>query len=317
MDLKRDEKEWVQRIRGSRTLEKEENPKKDPMKKIGGFKEVAGMEEQKKLIIEGFINVLNNRECAEAYGIVPPSLLFYGPSGCGKTFFAENLAGELGVNFIKVVPDDIASTWVHGTQEKICEIFRKAEEEAPTILFFDEFDAMVPNRTDSDLHNQNGEVNEFLCKLNNASQKGVYIIAATNHPESIDRALLRTGRIDEMIYIGMPEKEARESLFRLLLSKLPSDKDIDYGKLADLTQGYNCSDIKYIVQLASRRMFNASIAQKDQPYKAITQTQLEDAISNKTPSVTLNDLREYERIRSKFSPKDIGSKQRGIGYMIH
>lgn len=315
--MKRDEKEWVQRIRGSRTLEIEENPKKDPMKKIGGFKEVAGMEEQKKLIIEGFINVLNNRECAEAYGIVPPSLLFYGPSGCGKTFFAENLAGELGVNFIKVVPDDIASTWVHGTQEKICEIFRKAEEEAPTILFFDEFDAMVPNRTDSDLHNQNGEVNEFLCKLNNASQKGVYIIAATNHPESIDRAVLRTGRIDEMIYIGMPEKEARESLFRLLLSKLPSDKDIDYGKLADLTQGYNCSDIKYIVQLASRRMFNASIAQKDQPYKAITQTQLEDAISNKTPSVTLNDLREYERIRSKFSPKDIGSKQRGIGYMIH
>lgn len=317
MDLKRDEKEWVQRIMGSRTLEKEENPKKGPMKKICGFKEVAGMEEQKRLIIEGFINVLNNRECAEAYGIVPPSLLFYGPSGCGKTFFAENLAGEVGVNFIKVVPDDIASTWVHGTQEKICEIFRKAEEEAPTILFFDEFDAMVPNRTDSDLHNQNGEVNEFLCKLNNASQKGVYIIAATNHPESIDRAVLRTGRIDEMIYIGMPEKAARESLFRLLLSKLPSDKDIDYGKLADLTQGYNCSDIKYIVQLASRRMFNASIAQKDQPYKAITQTQLEDAISNKTPSVTLNDLREYERIRSKFSPKDIGSKQRGIGYMIH
>lgn len=95
------------------------------------------MDELKTLVIEGFINVLNNRECAEAFGIAPPSLLFYGPAGCGKTFFAEAVVNELGVNFMKVVPDDIASTWIHGTQEKIGEIFRKAERTAPTILFFD------------------------------------------------------------------------------------------------------------------------------------------------------------------------------------
>lgn len=279
-----------------------------------GFTDIAGMDQLKQLITESFINVLNNRECAEAFGITPPSILLYGPSGCGKTFFAEAIANEVGINFIKVVPDDIASKWVHGTQEKISEIFRKAEHQSPTILFLDEFDAMVPHRTTSDLHNQNGEVNEFLCMLNNASSKGIYIIAATNHPECIDRAILRTGRIDEMIYVDMPDKAARESLFRLSLSKRPTAENIDYNKLADLTNGYNCSDISYIVKLASRKMFNASIAEKDKPYKAITQKQLEEAISVKSPSVSSRDLREYERIRQEFSPKDAVSTRQAIGF---
>lgn len=279
-----------------------------------GFKDVAGMEELKNLITESFINVLNNREIAQAYGILPPSLMFYGPAGCGKTFFAEKVAEEVGVHFMKIVPDDIASKWVHGTQEKIAEVFRKAERYSPIILFLDEFDAMVPARTGEDRHNQNNEVNEFLCMMNNASEKGIYIIAATNHPENIDKAALRTGRIDELIYIDMPDKASRESLFRLSLSKLPASNDIDYERLACMTSGYNCSDICYIVKLASRKMFNESITQKDQPYKLITQMQLEEAIKHKSPSVSQRDLREYERVRSEFSPKDEGRKPVIIGF---
>ena len=327
MDVQKEEKEWLHRIRTSQPCQKQEekkNTKTTPVrseskvsskKKTYGFKDVAGMDELKKFVTEGFINVLNNRECAEAYGIVPPSLLLYGPTGCGKSYFAEAIAGEVGVNFMKVVPDDIASKWLHGTQEKIGEIFRKAERNSPTVLFFDEFDAMVPQRTNGDSHNQNGEVNEFLCMLNNASAKGIYVIAATNHPESIDKAVLRTGRIDEKIYVDMPDKAARESLFRLSLSKLPLAEDIDYDKLADLTQGYNCSDINYIVKVASRKMFNESIAEKDKPYKTITQVQLENIITHKSPSVTSKDLREYERIRSQFSPKDSGAKMQQIGFI--
>lgn len=325
MDVNTKEKEWLRRMNGNHTDKKEEKDAskspsakqevKEPVKKkVYGFKDVAGMDELKQLVTEGFINVLNNRECAEAFGIVPPSLLFYGPAGCGKTFFAECLASEVGANFMKVVPDDIASKWVHGTQEKIGEVFRKAERTAPCILFFDEFDAMVPHRTDGDIHNQNGEVNEFLCMLNNASEKGIYVIAATNHPEAIDKAILRTGRIDEMIYVDMPDKAARESLFRLSLSKLPSADDINYEKLADLTQGYNCSDISFIVKAASRKMFNASIAEKGEPYKVITQMQLEDVISHKSPSVSSKDLREYERVRSQFAPKDSTQKVPQIGF---
>ena len=284
-------------------------------KKVGnGFADVAGMDELKRMVTEGFINVLNHRECAEAYGIRPPSLLFYGPTGCGKTFFAEKIAEEVGINFMKVLPDDIASTLVHGTQEKIGELFRKAESKAPTLMFFDEFDAMVPRRSNDDRNYQNGEVNEFLCMLNNAADRGVYVLAATNHPERIDKAVLRTGRIDEMIYVDMPDRAARESLFRLALSKLPADDDIDYVQLAVLTGGYNCSDIDYIVKTASRKMFNESIRNESLPYKKITQRLLETMISSCRPSVSSRDLREYERIRSEFSPNE-GKGRRTIGFL--
>ena len=322
------EKEWLRKMTGKAPCQKEGDKALDrptPAKAASGparkdcrhgFQDVAGMDELKQMVTEGFINVLNNQECAKAYGITPPSLLFYGPSGCGKTFFAEKIAEEVGINFMKIVPDDLASTLVHGTQEKIGEVFRKAERKAPTLIFFDELDAMVPRRSDDDRNYQNGEVNEFLCMLNNAAQRGVYVLAATNHPERIDRAALRTGRFDEMIYVDMPDGKARESLFRLELSKLPAAGDIDFVRLADLTKGYNCSDISYIVKFASRKMFNASIKEKGKPYKVITQSLLEESISRKSPSVSSRELKEFERVRSEFSPKDEGSKQRMIGFHV-
>ena len=116
------EKEWVRsQIRNAKNMDKNgtTNSSKVATKSTGsqgiqkkvanGFNDVAGMEDLKKLVREGFINVLNNRDCAKAYGILPPSLLFYGPAGCGKTFFAEKIAEEVGINFMKVAPDDIAS----------------------------------------------------------------------------------------------------------------------------------------------------------------------------------------------------------------
>ena len=320
------EKEWLRKMSGNKFGQevktnnsvKPEIAKSEPQltkkKSHHGFQDVAGMDELKQMVIEGFINVLNNKDCAKAFRIKPPSLLFSGPAGCGKTFFAEKIAEEVGVHFIKVVPDDIASPLVHGTQEKIAAVFHQAAEHAPTLIFFDEFDAMVPKRSNDDRNYQNGETNEFLCMLNNASEKGIYVLAATNHPERIDKAVLRTGRIDELIYVDMPDNEARESLFKLALSKLPIAEDIDFAKLSDMTKGYNCSDINYIIQVASRKMFNASIAEKEKPYKVITQTLLEDTILHRSPSVSSKDLREYERIRSEFSPKDEGCKHQPIGF---
>ena len=324
------EREWLQRLGSVKTTKASEEEKhtantqegsssapKLSKKRGKGLADVAGMQQLKELVIDGFINVLKHKDCAAAYGIKPPSLLMYGPAGCGKTFFAEKVAEELGIHFMKVVPDDLACTWVHGTQQKIGELFREAEKKAPTLIFFDEFDAMVPKRSDNDSNQAyNGEVNEFLCMLNNASERGVYVLAATNHPERIDKAVLRTGRIDEMIYVDMPDMAARESLFKLSLSKLPSACDIDYVKLATLTEGYNCSDIAYIVKSASRKMFNATIKEfaEVQEYEPITQALLEDIISHRSPSVSARDIREYERVRSEFSPKDENRKEIRIGF---
>ncbi len=321
------EREWLRRMNASnvvttdyseksqvKAVAKSAEPAKAASRKGNGFSDVAGMDELKKLVTEGFINVLNNGECAQVYDITPPSLLFYGPSGCGKTYFAEKMSEELNINFMKVVPDDLASTLIHGTQEKIGELFRKAEANGPTILFLDEFDALAPERTADEHNYQNNEVNELLCVLNNASQRGVYVIAATNHPERIDRAVLRPGRIDELIYVDMPDLKSRESLFRLKLSKLPVSEGVDYAKLATLTCGFNCSDINYIVKLSSRKMFNESIKDKNKPYCLITQDLLEDCIAHKSPSVSSRDLKEFERIRMELSPKDEGCKHKSVGF---
>lgn len=315
------DKEWLEvitfqlsRKKEKKTPQKTEQPKVNAMAiaKGGGLRDIAGMNELKRLVTESFINVLKNKELAKKFGINPPSFLFYGPAGVGKTFFAEKVAEETGINFIRVTPDDLASSYIHGTQAKIGELFKEAEEKAPTLLFLDEFDAMVPRRSTNDENFQNGEVNEFLCMLNNANERGIYVMAATNHPERIDNAILRTGRIDELIYVDMPDKEARESLFRLKLSNLPTVNNLNLSQLADMTKGFNCSDIGYIVQVASRRMFNESIAQN--ACRLITQEVLIESITERKPSVSPKDLREFERLKSEFSPKQKGVQPKGIGF---
>lgn len=315
------DKEWLELItsqlfrkKEKKTPQKTEQPKVNAMAiaKGGGLRDIAGMNELKRLVTESFINVLKNKELAKKFGINPPSFLFYGPAGVGKTFFAEKVAEETGIHFIRITPDDLASSYIHGTQTKIGELFKEAEEKAPTLLFLDEFDAMVPRRSTNDENFQNGEVNEFLCMLNNANERGIYVMAATNHPERIDNAILRTGRIDELIYVDMPDKEARESLFRLKLSKLPTVNNLNLSQLADMTKGFNCSDIGYIVQVASRRMFNESIAQN--ACRLITQEVLIESITERRPSVSPKDLREFERLKSEYSPKQKGVQPKGIGF---
>lgn len=333
MNLSEREKEWLHKFIGDDANKSEEeastpapsqrrrakesaSTKKKSTTKGNGFGDIAGMNELKKFIREEFIDVLKNKESAKAYCIKPPSMLFYGPPGCGKTFFAEKIAEEAGINFMKVVPDDIASTCVHGTQELIGKLFREAESKAPTLMFFDEFEAMVPQRTGSE-HNQHydSEVNEFLCMLNNANDRGIYVVAASNFPQRIDKAVLRTGRIDEMVYIDLPDQDARKSLFTLLLGKRPSEVDIDIDHLATLTKGYTCSDISYIIEKASRKMFAVTIKSNDGEMLKITQALLEEIIADSRSSVTSCDIREYERVRQEFTSKHKSTRPTKVGYL--
>lgn len=308
------EAEWLRTFKTEQSVrekekivEAEATPQEDEkkaIKEIRGFKDVAGMDNLKSLIREGFINVLQYPEHAAMYGVTVPNVLLYGPAGCGKTFFAEKVAEEVGINFMKVSPDDLGSIYVHGSQQKIGELFRKAEKKGPTLLFLDEFDCMVPQRSaDSTHQHQTDEVDEFLTMLNNTAERGIYIMAATNHPENIDSSILRTGRIDEKIYVPMPDEATRESLFRLELNRRPIDDSVDYPKLAVLTKGYNCSDITYIVKTVAREKFNISIASTEATPALISQSDLESIITRTRPSVAERDLRNFDRIRQDFAPK--------------
>lgn len=282
-------------------------------KKGDGFSAIAGMDKLKRLVKEGFINVLMNPEKAEQYGISVPNILLYGPPGCGKTYFAEKMAEEIGINFMKIGPDDLSSTFVHGTQKRIGEIFHKAEVQAPTLLFLDEFDCMVPKRSgDPNRQYMTDEVDEFLTVLNDTAKRGVYVIAATNHPENIDSSVLRTGRIDEKIYVPMPDKEARENLFRHELKARPQADDICYEDLATQTEGYNCSDISYIVKAAARSKFNLAISSAK--VERIGQEDLMAVIKNLTPSVNEKDLRAMADICKMFSPKEQMRARYSIGF---
>ncbi len=289
-----------------------ENPKLVTTPK--GFSEVAGMDNLKLLITEGFINVLKNPAKAAQYGISVPNILLYGPAGCGKTYFAERIAEEVGINFMKISPDDLSSIYIHGTQKKIGKLFKKAEAKAPTLLFLDEFDCMVPKRTNEpNRQYQTDEVDEFLTMLNETAKRGIYVIVATNHPENIDRSVLRTGRIDEKIYVPMPDKEMRKSLFKLELKSRPVSDDIDYDLLAKVTEGYNCSDISYIIKVAARQRFNSSISNSTDDL--ICQKDLEVIISHLTPSVSEKDIRIMERVCQDFIPTNVQSKKYRIGFI--
>lgn len=270
--------------------------KKVPKKNVrrgNGFKDVAGMSELKEEITKSVLNILRNTEKAKKYKIsIPNGMLLYGPPGCGKSFFAEKFAEESGYNFIYVKSSDLASIYVHGSQEKIGKLFDEARENAPTILCFDEFDALVPTRDNITNASQSGEVNEFLSQLNNCGQDGVFVIASTNRPQNIDKAVLRKGRIDKLIYLPVPDKEARAGIFQIHMNDRPYDLGIDYERLADLTEFYVASDIAYIVNEAARFALEQDCN--------ITQEILEEVIKQNTPSVSKRTLEEFENIKQEL-----------------
>lgn len=219
-----------------------------PKQSDKGFDQIAGMDELKETLFNDVIRALEERELYEEYGLtIPNGMLLYGPPGCGKTFFAQKLAEEVGFYFSLVKPSDLASIYVHGAQEKIRELFNEARENAPAIIFIDELDALVPSR-DNDLSHSYAEgVNEFLAQMTNCSEDGIFVIGATNRPDKIDPAILRTGRIDKTFYIPPPDFDARKALFQLYLKSRPLDFGIDYDQLATRTEKYVSSDIEFLI----------------------------------------------------------------------
>lgn len=283
------------------------NPVDFEIKRGGGngFKDIAGMEDLKAYLHQKVIFVIKDKEVAQKYGLTPPNgMLLYGPPGCGKTFFAEKFAEETGFNFLLIKSSDLGSSFVHGTQEKIGKLFKLSEKNAPIVLCFDEFDALVPDRSAPGSQYVSSEVNEFLTQMNNCSKRGIFVVATSNRPDKIDPAILRTGRIDKQVFVPLPDFEARQEMFKLYLNNRPVEKDIDVKELATLTEGYIASDIAFIVNDAA---MTAAYSRE-----LITHKLLTTSISNIRPSLRKESIAVYDTIRETMNSVERRNSGRAI-----
>jgi len=276
---------------------KSKNDQESKIKKLRpsgkGFDAIAGMQELKNQLKIDVIDALHNPEEYAKYGVtIPNGMLLYGPPGCGKTFFAKHFAEEVGFNFMFVTPSTLKSRYVNATQENIAKMFEEAEKNAPTIIFIDEINELLPNR-DSDAHEMSkSAVNEMLAQMDRTGDKGIFIIGATNYPDLIDPAILRAGRLEKKFYLSPPDLSARAALFEMYLKGRPLDFGLDYIKLAEITENYVSADIEYLVNEASR---HAMVSKS-----RITMEVLKHTIEKSSPSVPLKELKKYELIRASL-----------------
>lgn len=307
-EIKVDRPKTHKRIKSNEEEKKDKDDKPTFSTKVEGpgFSAIAGMDDLKRQMTEEVIEPLNNPEEYHRYGVtIPNGMLLYGPPGCGKTFFAKHFAEEVGFNFMQVTPATLKSKWINATQENIAAMFQEAEAKAPTIIFIDELDDLLKDRGLADDKGMSG-INEFLAQMDRTGEKGIFIIGATNKPDILDPAVLRAGRLEKKYYLGVPDKPAREALFKLYLEKRPYDFGLDYSKLAELTRNYVSADIQLIVNDASRAALKA--------HSKITMELLVNAISKVKQSISDSELSKYERIKAKMNGEITSSERPRIGF---
>lgn len=307
-EIKVSKQDTRQKVKAEEQDKKKKSDKPSLSRKVSGpgFSAIAGMEELKQQMREEVIEPLHNPEEYERYGVtIPNGMLLYGPPGCGKTFFAKHFAEEVGFNFMEVTPATLKSKWINATQENIASMFKEAEENAPTIIFIDELDDLLKDRSLADDKGMSG-INEFLAQMDRTGEKGIFIIGATNKPEILDPAVLRAGRLEKKYFLGAPDAKAREALFKLYLEKRPYDFGIDYEELASLTKNYVSADIQLIVNDASRSALKA--------HSKITMSLLKAAISKVKQSLSDLELQKYDSIRAHMNGEPIINKRPRIGF---
>jgi transitional endoplasmic reticulum ATPase len=233
--------------------------------------EVGGLEEAKKELREAVENPLKYRDVFDYAGAqIPKGIMLYGPPGTGKTLIAKAAATESGVNFISIKGPELLSKWVGESERGVREIFRKARQAAPCIVFFDEIDSLTPIRGSSIGTNVTERVvSQVLTELDGMDYlKDVVVIAATNRLDMVDPALMRPGRIDRILYIPIPDLDARKLILNIHTRNKPINKDLDLNNIAELMEGYTGADIAAVCSAASIVAINEHLAKYSDPIEA-------------------------------------------------
>jgi transitional endoplasmic reticulum ATPase len=294
------------------------------------WKDIGGLEDVKKQLIEMVQWPLEHPEVFLKYGQKPSrGVLFFGPPGCGKTLMAKAVASESTANFISIKGPELLTMWFGESEKNVRDVFDKARSAAPCILFFDELDSIAKARGGS-LGDAGGAgdrvMNQLLTEMDGVTaQKLVFFIGATNRPDIIDPALMRPGRLDSLIYIGLPDYEARVSIFKACLRKSPVDPEVDYEYMADRTEGFSGADIAGVCKAAGKTAIRRAIDQERKKFEAreakkkaaadagegyvsdeeeeaeiipyITKDMLKSALSGARRSVSKQDLEKYMKYK--------------------
>ena len=228
--------------------------------------DVGGLQEVKEELKEAIEWPLKHADLFAQADIIPPKgLLLYGPPGTGKTMIAKAVASTSEANFISIKGPELLSKWVGESEKGIREVFRKARQAAPCIVFFDELDSVAPHRSRGkagDSRVTERIVSQLLTEMDGLEDdlKGVVVIGATNRPDIVDEALLRPGRFDRLLEIPLPGNEARKDILKIHTSKKPLDKTVSLDKLVELTKGYSGADIAALVNAAAMSAIKEYVA---------------------------------------------------------
>ena len=258
------------------------------------WEDVGGLAQVKQRLIEAVEWPLQHAELFTKAGIRPPKgILLVGPPGCGKTMLAKAVATESKVNFISVKGPALLSKYVGESERGVRDIFRKAKQAAPCIIFFDEIDALVPARSagGSDAHVAERVLSQFLTELDGVEElKGVLVLGATNRPDMLDPAILRPGRFDEIVDIALPDEESRRLIFEVHLRNKPLAPGISISGLAAGTDGFSGADIQGVCAKAALRAVRRAVTSKiEHPQEEAPVTILPDDLETALKEAKVND----------------------------
>ncbi|XP_035699054.1 transitional endoplasmic reticulum ATPase isoform X5 [Branchiostoma floridae] len=281
------------------------------------WEDVGGLDNVKKELQELVQYPVEHPDKFLKFGMTPSrGVLFYGPPGCGKTLLAKAIANECQANFISIKGPELLTMWFGESEANVRDVFDKARQAAPCVLFFDELDSIAKSRG-GNVGDGGGAadrvINQVLTEMDGMTdKKNVFIIGATNRPDIIDPAILRPGRLDQLIYIPLPDEPSRISILKANLRKSPVAKDVDLGYLAKVTHGFSGADLTEICQRACKLAIREAIeeeirnekARKDNPdldmeddydpVPEIRRDHFEESMKFARRSVSDNDIRKYE-----------------------